>query len=291
MDVNDTVNDLMGFLLYELKSRNMPVSEFNMQKLIFKIKMDLGKDHELYPKLPFYWYLKGPYSDVVSQSFYSFAGRCNLIGDSVLYDDNIFRNYNPNDSLISQFGEIDDISCNIIDDEDFFYNHLDKEIYRQYAPYGFMYSYKYEIYDVAKSGDVVDFDVDNFIDLMYHCEGNLPADGYFNEFNSLYANLSLNLDLIYAADNFNRYWNVLQKPIISIWETFAKGVRVKIKDNFYADNVKLWDIEFKESLNDLSNLINQTKACIDFDDYEDEDYTPEDIKLLNATLGSYLRRQ
>lgn len=291
MDVYDTVTDLMGYLLYELKSRDMPVSEFNMQKLIFKIKMDLGKNHELYSKLPFYWYLKGPYSDVVSQSFNSFIGQCNLIGDSVLYDDIIFSNYTPNDSLISQFSEIEHISCNIIGDDDFFYNHLDKQIYRQYAPYGFMYSYKYEIYDVAKSVDVVDFDVDNFIDLMYHCEGNLPADSYFNEFNSLYANLSLNLDLIYAAGNFNRYWDFLQKPIISIWETFAKGVRVKIKDNFYEDNVKLWDIEFKDSLNDLSKLINETKTCIDFNDYDDEDYTSEDIKLLNATLGSYLRRQ
>lgn len=291
MHVNDTVTDLIGYLLYELKSRNMPVSEFNMQKLVFQIKMDLGKDHELYPKLPFYWYLKGPYSDVVSQSFNSFTGQCNLIGDSILYEDNIFRNYNRNDSLISQFREIEDISCNIMSDDDFFYNHLDKEIYRQYAPYGFMYSYKYEIYDVAKGVVTVDFDVDNFIDIMYHCEGNLPVDSYFNEFNSLYANLSLNLDLIYAAGNFNRYWYFLQKPIISIWETFAKGVRVKIKDNFYDDNVKLWDIEFKNSLNDLSKLINETKTFIDFNDYGDEDYTSEDIKLLNATIGSYLRRQ
>ena len=68
-DVSKTMDDLVEYLLCEIEKRGLPNDEFRMQKLIFKIKMELGKDHELYPKLPFYWYLKGPYSPVVTKSY------------------------------------------------------------------------------------------------------------------------------------------------------------------------------------------------------------------------------
>lgn len=287
-NVENTVTDLIAYLFYELKSRNMPVSEFNMQKLIYKIKMDLGEKHELYSKLPFYWYLKGPYSDVVTESFNSFMPMCNIINGSFIYKHDVFDDYNVNNSSMSQYLEIQDILQEIIVDNDFFYNQLDKEIYKDYAPYKFMYSYKYEIYDVAMCSDVVNFDIDAFIDTMYHCEGNLPCDIYFNEFNSLYSNLSLNMDLIFKANNFEKYWNFIQKPITGMWETFAKGVRVNFKDKFYENHVDLWNKEFNRSLFELSSLINETKNLIDFGEYFDEDYAAEEVKMINNTLDSYL---
>lgn len=62
----------------------MPVDEFRMQKLIYKIKMELGKDHELYSRLPFYWYLRGPYSEVATQTFNDLVPYCIPVGDSLL---------------------------------------------------------------------------------------------------------------------------------------------------------------------------------------------------------------
>ena len=53
-----TMDDLVKFLFFELKENNEPISETQMQKLIFKIKMELGKDHELYEELPEFCLLK-----------------------------------------------------------------------------------------------------------------------------------------------------------------------------------------------------------------------------------------
>lgn len=64
----EVVNDLVVYLLCKLKSRNMPVNEHHVQLLVYKIKMELGKDHELFSKLPFYWGVDGPYCDLVSES-------------------------------------------------------------------------------------------------------------------------------------------------------------------------------------------------------------------------------
>ena len=268
------MDNLVKYLLFELKKRNMPVTEFNMQKLIYKIKMELGKEHELYPKLPYYWYLKGPYSEVVSRSF----------NNSKIFNvDNLDIN-----SDILRFPEIGRISDELMNDKEFFYNVLDKEIYRQYAPYDFMYSYKYEIYDVVKSSNHVDFDVEDFIRKMTHCEGRLPFNEYFNPLCLLYSELTLYLDLINDVGDFEKNWNFLKKPIICIWKTFANGFRIKFQDNFYRNQVKIWDGEYKNSLGDLSNLIKQTKSIINFKEYPYTEYTSDDIRMLNATIGSYL---
>ncbi len=274
-DMQNFMDNLVKYLLFELKKRNMPVTEFNMQKLIYKIKMELGKEHELYPKLPFYWYLKGPYSEVVSQSF----------NNSKIFNvDNLDIN-----SDILRLPEIGRISDELMSDKDFFYNVLDKEIYRQYAPYDFMYSYKYEIYDVAKTSDYVDFDVEDLIRKLTHCEGRLPFNEYFNPLCLLYSEFTIYLDLINDMGNLEKNWDFLRKPLICIWKTFAKGFRVKFHDDFYSNNVKMWDGEYRDSLSDLSNLVKQTKNLINFRDYPYNEYTPEEIKMLNTTIGSYLR--
>ena len=121
----------------------------------------------------------------------------------------------------------------------------------QYAPYKFMYLYKYKIYNVAKASDEVDFDVEGLIDEIYVCEGNLAKEEYFFDFNTNFAKLSIYLELIRKAGNFEKYWNFLQKPVTLTWKTFAKGVRIYFKDDYYNDNVEQWDKEFEASLNEF----------------------------------------
>ena len=157
------MDSLIKYLLFELRKRNLPTDEFRMQKLIFKIKMKLGKTHELYPKLPFYWYLKGPYSEVVTESYKKKFNQTNL----------------SQSELLTDFPEINEISENILEKRDYFVNKIDRDIYLEYAPYKFMHIYKYEIYDIAKICRNVDFDVEDYIYKIYVCEGNLPNDEYF----------------------------------------------------------------------------------------------------------------
>lgn len=289
-NISNVMLNLMGYLLYQLRLRDMPVDEFHMQKLIYKIKMGLGEGHELYPKLPFYWYLKGPYSDVVTESFNRFIPKCNVIGDSLLYKDNVFRNYNQDNSLISRYPAIENLSYEIMDDKNFFYNHLDKEIYREYAPYNFMYLYKYEIYDVAKSVEVVNFDVDKYMDKLYRCEAKLPIPEYFNEFKSYYSNFTSKLGLINLAGNFNKYWDELREPIILIWESFAKGIRVKFQDEYYNSQIDQWESDFKDSLNELSLSINKMEFLINSKDYSPKEYSDKQKRLAKLTFDNYMGR-
>lgn len=272
-NLSKTMDELMEYLLFETKNRNLPISEFKMQKLIFKIKMKLGKDHKLYPQLPFYWYLKGPYSKVVTNSY-----------------EKIFPQINKSKpKILNKYQEIEDINCQILDNKEYFLNEIDKDIYREYAPYSFMYLYKYKIYDIAKTIEKVDFDAKNLIRVLAKCEGRLPIEEYFFDFNDVYSDLFTNLELIRKVGNFEKYWNIIRNPLILTWKTFAKGVRIYHKDDYYNNNVDLWKIEYQNSLNELSEIVKKTRALINFDDYPKNSYTKEQKKLLNSTIGAYLR--
>ena len=71
----EITNDLLKFLLCELKERDMPISHYRIQKTVFKIKMGLGENHLLYENLPFYWYEHGPFSNVLASSFFNLTNK------------------------------------------------------------------------------------------------------------------------------------------------------------------------------------------------------------------------
>ncbi|MDR1721949.1 MAG: hypothetical protein LBR24_02740 [Methanobrevibacter sp.] len=132
-------------------------------------------------------------------------------------------------------------------------------------------------------------DVDKLLETFLNCEGKLPYEEYFYDFSDLFSWLSIKIDLINDDGTFNRYWSDLRSPIKQLWITFAKGLRVVKKDDFYNGNTKIWDLEFKESLKSLKfKVINSVNTDNIFPREEDV-YDELDKKILDATIGSYLR--
>lgn len=267
-----TMDNLMEYVLVEVNNRNLPISEFKIQKLIFKIKMELGESHELYCQLPFYWYLKGPYSEVVTASFKRKLPEIKNLTPKIIYP------------------EIEDITATILDKNDYFINQIDKDIYKEFAPYEFMYPYKYGIYNIAKASDSADFNVEEYIKKIYRCVAKLPNEEYFYEFNIQFSKLSTNFDLINDSGNFQKNWNSMRIPIMEIWKTFVKGLRVKYKDDYYNYLEKTWNKEYKTCLNNLNKVIDQTTQYIDFNNLPKYEYTKSVKKITESTLGVYLRR-
>ncbi|MBQ9024964.1 MAG: hypothetical protein IJ104_01080, partial [Methanobrevibacter sp.] len=263
------------------------ISKYKMQKVIFKLKMDLGKNHELYDELPYYWYFHGPFSETVNDSWNYILPKCNVNLNSLILSDEYYKMFDIENNIISGYSEIESFINQILSNESF--HDLDKYIYKEYAPYSFMYSFKYQIFNTAntiRSSNY--FDVDKYIDIFYDCESQLPCESYFNEYNDLFSKLSTNLDLINDENNFNNYWNFLRDPIVELWKTFARGLRVNFKDDFYNYKVSSWDRKYKSSINELKILINETDKLINFMNSAKE-YSPSQKKLLNATISAYLR--
>ena len=60
-----TNNELTKNVICLFKENSMPINELVLQKVIYKVKMDLGEDHPLYDDLPYYWYCYGPFSETL----------------------------------------------------------------------------------------------------------------------------------------------------------------------------------------------------------------------------------
>ena len=131
---SENIDELMKYLLYELKIRNMSITKFRMLKLIYKIKKELGEECELYSELPYYWYYFGPYSGEVVDSLNFIKPKCDQRGNSIILKDTYLKEF-ENNELISNYPEITTITQNILNDRDAFYTTLEKDIYKEYAPF------------------------------------------------------------------------------------------------------------------------------------------------------------
>lgn len=283
------MDDLIKFLFFELKENNEPISETQMQKLIFKIKMELGDDHELFDELPYYWYIHGPFSDVVRDSFNDIKNNfCEL----QTYNKVILKKQQDNFKnceLIDNFSEIIKISNSIIHNQNIFPNII-KHVYEEYAPYKVMLPFKFEIYQTANNNRFSqNFDVDKYVDTFYECESQLPSDNYFVNFSEIYSQLCINLDLINENGTFDENWRFLRRLIKELWITFAKGLRVKSKDMYYDDEVDVWNQKFEDNLRIVSQSVDKTDILTNNNTQFKNNYTSSQKKILNTTIGSYLR--
>ena len=289
LGTSEIIDNLMKFLFFKLYEKEMTITEFRMQKLIFKIKMELGKNHMLFDKLPYYWYFHGPFSEVVRDSFRDIsANHCNS-----KYNSFILKEGNDdfeNNDLLSSYPVIKKITNNILNNKTEFYNNLIESIYMDYAPYPLMHSFKYVIYKSADENRTSqNFDVEKYISTFYECETQLPEDEYFNDFSDIYSQLLTNLDLINDEGMFDDCWLFLRDPIKELWETFASGLRVIFKDNYYDYKEYIWHKEFRDKVNTLSILVNKTEQYTN-GEFKPIQYNSSERDILNSTIGTYLRR-
>ena len=185
------VNDLLKFVLSKFKEKNMPISDFGIQNSIFKIKMELGKNHPLYDYLPFYWYEQGPFSDVVSKQFKQLKS-----SNSYSFDDESFNKFSQN-QLIGQYPQIHNISDRIFADSNSFFNKFDEDIYLNYAPFPFMHPFKYVLYEPTRDDELFSSLVpDDYLNVFYDCLSDLPYDSLLVDFSVLFSRLFSRLELM-----------------------------------------------------------------------------------------------
>ena len=291
----DVVNDLLKFVLCELKQKNMSISHFRIQKVIFKIKMELGHNHPLFDYLPFYWYEHGPFSNVVSKQFRQLRNN-NCIQYSLhtvfLYDKSfdVFSNHN---SLIDEYPIINSISDRIIADSNLFFNKFDEDIYLDYAPFSFMHPFKYVLFETTRDDELFSSLVsDNYLDVFYDCLSNLPYDNVLVDFSLSFSRLFSRLELINDENQFLNSWAHIILPVQLSWLTFVRWVRIYNHDAFYEEEIGSWKNELEDYIKIFNSSVDKFEDKTEFI-FNNSSYSPDfdsfEYKMLNATIGNYLR--
>ena len=291
----DIVTDLLKFVLCELKEKNMSISHFRIQKAIFKIKMELGRDHPLFDYLPFYWYEHGPCSNVVSKQFRELKNN-NCIQyslNTVFLDDKSFKEFSQGNHLINEYPIINNISNRIFEDSNLFFNKFDEDIYLDYAPFQFMHPFKYVLYETTRDDDLFSSLVpDHYLNVFYECLSDLPYDDLLVDFSVLFSRLFSRLELINDENHFLKKWGYIIQPVQLSWLTFARWVRIYNHDTFYNDDIGSWKHELEKYIKFLNHSVakfeDKTENIFNNCSYN-PDYDSFEYKMLNATIGNYLK--
>ncbi|MDR3291767.1 MAG: hypothetical protein LBT10_06435 [Methanobrevibacter sp.] len=288
---NELVDELSKFLFSKLNEKNMGITKFRTQKAIFQIKMELGENHPLFEYLPYYWYYFGPFSNYVADSYYFYNDlNSQKITDLTLNQKEEFK------VIYEYFSELEEIVENLLKNQNYFYKQLHKDIYKYYAPSKCMYSFKFEIFDIADKYRLIeDNKGDSLIDTFFKCESKLPFDSYFTEFSDIFSNFTTKLDLINEENGLSKHWDILREPIKKLWCTFAEGLRVQFKDKVYENMNEQWDLEFNKSIGILNSYIAKAEELI-IGDYSNSEtsfneYTNSQKRILDSTIGNYLKSE
>ncbi len=287
-DADAIINQLLKFLLCELKEKNMPITHFRIQKAIFKIKMELGQNHPLYDHLPFYWFEDGPFSTVVSKEFKELKNKYSP--HTVFLSDKSYEKFSKENQLIGEYPIINEISEGIF--KNLFSNTFDEDIYLDYAPFSFMHPFKYVLYETTRDDDLYSsLTVDNYLNVFYDCLSQLPYNNLLVDFSVLFSRLFTRLELLNDENQFFNAWRYITPPVQLSWRTFARWVRIYEHDRFYDDKINFWKNDFKNSIRYLNSSIDKFKDKTEniFTD-SSSDYNYDSFEhMLNATVGNYLK--
>ena len=127
--------------------------------------------------------------------------------------------------------------------------------------------------------------------LFRQCQLKLINLYEIREFTTRSIGLTIEIDLINDSDNIDECWPFLKSPIRNSWFTFAKGLRLYAHDSYYDDCFEKWDLTFKYSLEKLEKeIIDLMDNTFDYINHHDDyEYTDSQRRILDSTVGAYLK--
>ena len=133
---------------------------------------------------------------------------------------------------------------------------------------------------------------DKYLDIFYDCLSELPYDNLLVDFSVLFSRLFSRLELINDENQFLNYWGDIIRPVQLSWLTFARWVRIYDHDSFYNGDIGLWKNELENYIKILNSSVGKFEERTE-NIFKGTSYKPNydsfDYKMLNATIGNYLK--
>lgn len=290
--------ELILFLLNEIDNTDhiVGINEYRLNKVLFKLEQKLPENHVLKYSIPFYWYFHGPFSDWLRVELKELLNK-NLIKKEKYRTYQLFRLVSekiPDTNIIDS--KVERIVSKLLKKETFF--KIDRIVYDEDAPYKFMPLYKFNFLDTIKAyknsiekGEENSELIEEAIKICYKCESKLPFESYYLEYDELFSEFAVNLDMLNDNEITDIYFNEISKGALETWCTFGYGVRVKHHHHYYNDDALLieWDGEFKSKLNGLSLLMEKfNEMSVNSSSLEKVNFSETSQNILSSSVGNYL---
>ena len=271
-------NEITKYVISQLKEHDLAFNEIILQHLIFHVKMNLGKNHPLYDKIPYYW-CDGPFNELIRDSFAS----------SKKYLDITYGNYSLNDKYLNDFKNVEfikkypefEVELNpILSKGNYIYSALVEDTYKKFQPLEILHTFKYKIYNPAQSA-VFGENSAEYTQHFNRCLSFLKSVNYNPEYTEIFSKFTTHINHLNSENMIGDNWINLRNSIKNLWFCFAEGFRLKNHDIYYDGEYDEWMGIYRTSLYNLRNSVY--KLCLLKDNTFDELFhnTLKDVKLVN----------
>ena len=248
----------------------MPINELALQKVAYKVKMDLGRNHPLYDDLPYYWYCYGPFSETVRESFISVKKFLMPVGDCFSLNNSYTDEFKSD--IIDEAPEIEDTVFDLISKGNYVFNDLSEDIYRQFAPLDMVHEFRYDIFNPTENCEFP-IDGDEYVKSFRKCQRKFIPIIYLQDFSLVFTKFTRQIDFLNDDGLIREKWPLLRRPIRNLWFAFARGLRCIEHDSYYDGNYDDWNQVFRNSISDLDSqidcFITKSDEWIDFSKYSE----------------------
>jgi hypothetical protein len=282
-EIGTTIKELirLSLVFREYAGFGSQLTTTAIQKVLYELKRQLPDNNPIKERLPYYWFMAGPFSEFVATSLDDMRKegmlKCKPNQDYALYvlnRDHAGKRLCPHDE---HFKEARELLNKIISKLRPF--SIEQEIRAQYeddAPSLFYPRYKLQFLPNIKlyfdaltnpARKTANFHPENqkdcLIKLLSVSTSSLPFNSVFSEFKKNYFDFEVGLDRLLKMDykkNPERYVRLLQQAVKlseDIWNTFAYGARIVKHDKPYDSRIPEWKKMFDEKINELSVKVGE----------------------------------
>lgn len=238
----------------------------HIHKFLYKVKNELSESNPIKDYIPFYWYMHGPFSEVININIDDILvghqkGGYELLDLRKGFEKNIGF---PKDKY---FEEFKDKLKTIVKPKNLFkgFYMFRNNIYRD-APCPFIYIYDYfknNVRDYSEKSQLTLYEasgiydeIDKLENILYKCENELPSEYLFKHFNDSFSSFVTGATRVFNMVRKDGKSILYSKELLPhttdiIWETFAYGARILYHDRYYKNRLKDWEYIYNNSLFDL----------------------------------------
>lgn len=281
---DETVQEMIRTAMQGLsnKSRGAGISKMKILKILFQAKKSMPDDNHIKRQLAYYWYVDGPYSEVVANNLsllvdkgvamrsktstyetYKLAAKYALMPLPIESDEHVGAAKKEIRRAVDRFVNID---AEV------------EEIYEE-APFGWYTTYKREFmprlesYCKAVMGERDNrYATDDIANCLDAAVLDYPLRPEFIEHRRIFMDFSKMLNaFLHSSDSSSDARRdmpgVLQDVSARIWQTFAKRVRISSHDDYYSDRVEEWEKEYKRHIGvldeDIIEYVKKFESVVD----------------------------
>jgi len=271
---DETIQEMIRTSMQGLseKSRGAGISKMKVLKILFRAKKSMPDDNPIKRQLAYYWYVDGPYSEVV-------VNNLNLLVDKgvvIRSKTDAYETYKlaakyalmPLHTGLNEHAHAAKKEVRHVVDK---FVNIDAEVEEIYeeAPFGWYTTYKrefmptFESYCRAIIGERDNrYATDEIANRLDAAVLDYPLRPEFMGHRRIFMDFSKMLNaFLYSSDSSSDTRkdmpNMLQDTSVRIWKAFAKIVRISSHDDYYDDRVEEWEKEYKSHIGVLDKDITE----------------------------------